>query len=97
MVGYLCFLAPFFWGWKLVFDSALLPAWGPVVILQVALLFIMRRWVDARFKESLLSTVLFPLGIAFIIAVVINGMARHLSGAGVSWKKRIYDKGSSVE
>jgi hypothetical protein len=53
--------------------------------------------VDARFKESLLATILFPLGITFIIAAVINGMARQLSGAGVSWKKRIYDKGSSVE
>lgn len=97
VVGYISFLAPFYWLWKMVFDSAFLPVWGPLVIFQVALLFIMRRWVDARFKESLLSTMLFPLGITFIIAVVINGMARQLSGAGVSWKKRIYDKGSPVE
>lgn len=95
VAGYICFLAPFYWLWKMAFDSAFLPVWGPLVILQVALLFIMRRWVDARFKESLLSTMLFPLGITFIIAVVVNGMARQLSGAGVSWKKRIYDKGSS--
>ena len=97
VAGYSCFLAPFFWGWKLVFDSALLPVWGPVVIVQVALLYIMRGMVDRRFKESMLSTLLYPLGITFIIAVVINGMARQLSGAGVSWKKRVYDKGSSVE
>jgi hypothetical protein len=45
----------------------------------------------------MLSTLLFPLGITFIIAVVINGMARQLSGAGVSWKKRTYDKDSLVE
>jgi chlorobactene glucosyltransferase len=97
VVGYISFLAPFFWLWKLAFDSAFLPVWGPLVILQVTLLFIMRRWVDTRFKESVLSTILFPLGITFIIAVVINGMARQLSGAGISWKKRVYDKSSSVE
>jgi chlorobactene glucosyltransferase len=97
VVGYISFLAPFFWLWKMAFDSASLPVWGPLVILQVTLLFIMRRWVDTRFKESVLSTILFPLGITFIIAVVINGMARQLSGAGVSWKKRVYDKSSSVE
>ena len=95
--GYICFLAPFFWLWKMGSSPVFVPAWGPLVIFQVALLFIMRRWVDARFKESLLSTLLFPLGITFIIAVVINGMARQLSGASVSWKKRIYDKSSSVE
>jgi chlorobactene glucosyltransferase len=97
VVGYSCFLAPFYWLWKMAFDSAFVPLWAPLVIFQVALLFIMRRWVDARFKESVLSTLLFPLGITFIIAVVLNGMARQVSGAGVSWKKRIYDKGSSVE
>jgi chlorobactene glucosyltransferase len=97
IAGYICFLAPFFWLWKMVFDSSFLPVWGPLVIFQVTLLIIMRRWVDARFKESVLSTILFPLGITFIIAVVFNGMARSLSGAGISWKKRIYDKGSSIE
>jgi chlorobactene glucosyltransferase len=95
--GYCCFLAPFFWTLKLVFDSAIVPAWAPLVLLQVSLIFIMRRSVDARFKESAISTALFPFGIAVLIAVVINGMARQLAGAGVSWKKRIYEKGSSVE
>ncbi|RJO62532.1 MAG: glycosyltransferase [Dehalococcoidia bacterium] len=96
ILGYISFLAPFYWLWKMAFDSAFPPVWGPLVIFQVALLFIMRRWVDARFKESLLSTILFPLGITFIIAVAINGMARQLAGTGVSWKNRVYDKGSSV-
>ena len=96
-VGYLTFLAPFYWLWRVLFSYTVMPEWAPLVIIQVALLFIMRRWVDARFKESRLSTVLFPLGITFVIAVVINGMGRQLAGAGVSWKKRTYDKESSVE
>ena len=91
IVGYLALLAPFFWLGKEIFTSSALPVWGPVVILQVALLYIMRGAVDRRFKESPLSTVMYPLGIAFIIAVVINGMARQITRAGVSWKKRVYD------
>jgi hypothetical protein len=67
------------------------------VIFQTGLLFIMRRWVDDRFKESLISTILFPLGMVFIIAVVINGMARQLAGMSVSWKQRFYDKGEPAE
>jgi chlorobactene glucosyltransferase len=97
VAGYCCFLAPFFWTWKLAFDSASVPAWAPLVLLQVALIFIMRRSVDARFKESVVSTALFPFGISVLIAIVINGMARQLAGAGISWKKRTYEKGSSVE
>jgi hypothetical protein len=94
--GYICFLGPFYWLFKMIFFSSLTPVWGPLVTLQVSFLFITRRWVDVRFKESLLSTFLYPLGIAFIIAVVLNGVARRLSGIGVSWKKRTYDKGSAV-
>jgi chlorobactene glucosyltransferase len=97
VAGYLCFLAPFFWLWKIIFSQTASPVWGPLVIFQVGLLFIMRRWVDERFKESLLATLLYPLGITFIIAVVVNGMARQMSGAGISWKKRTYDKQSSVK
>jgi chlorobactene glucosyltransferase len=97
VAGYVLFLGPFIWLLKMEFAFSVPLPWGALVITQAALLFIMRGWVDARFKESLGSTLLYPLGIVFIIGVVLNGMARRLSGAGVSWKKRTYDKGSSVE
>ncbi len=94
--GYVFFLAPFLWLVNLGMSENV-PVWAPLVLLQAALLLVMRRAVDARFKESVLSMLLFPLGIALLIGIVINGMARHLAGAGVSWKKRTYDKGAPVE
>jgi chlorobactene glucosyltransferase len=97
LAGYCCLLAPFFWLGVLAIEATSIPVWAPLVFTQVALILIMRRSVDTRFKESVISTLLFPLGISFLIAVVINGMARQLAGAGISWKKRIYDKGSLVE
>jgi len=97
VVGYITLLAPLYWLWKELFASASLPLWGPLVIFQVMLLFIMRGLVDSRFKESLLSTLLYPLGITFIVAVVIYGMALQVTGASVSWKKRVYHKTSSAE
>jgi cellulose synthase/poly-beta-1,6-N-acetylglucosamine synthase-like glycosyltransferase len=97
VIGYACFLAPFYWLVKIALSSSSIPIWAPLVIFQTGLLFIMRRWVDDRFKESLISTILFPLGMVFIIAVVINGMARQLAGMSVSWKQRFYDKGEPVE
>ena len=57
----------------------------------------MRRMVDSCFRESLLSTLSYPLGMAFLVIVVLYGMARQVAGVGVSWKKRVYDKASSVE
>jgi chlorobactene glucosyltransferase len=94
--GYAVYLAPFLWLFRLAFFAGV-PVWAPVVLIQVLLILAMRRAVDARFRESALSTLLFPFGIALLIAIVINGMARQLSGSGVSWKKRTYDKGSTAE
>jgi hypothetical protein len=94
IIGCLALLAPFYWLIRLLFSTGIPPLWGPLAIIQVALLFIMRRWVDARFKEGWLATLLYPLGIIFLIAVVINGMGRRLVGASVSWKKRSYDEDS---
>lgn len=93
VAGSACFLGPFLWlGHLLMASSA--PAWAPLVLLQVILLFIMRRAVDARFRESWLTTLTFPAGIVLIIAVVISGMARQLGRRGVYWKNRPYGKGT---
>jgi chlorobactene glucosyltransferase len=92
VLGCATLLVPFYWLIKLLLTTGTLPQWGPLVILQITLLFIMRRWVDAHFKEGWLATLLYPLGIIFLIAIVINGMGRRLAGASVSWKKRSYDE-----
>ncbi len=97
IIGYTCFVWPFFLLGRVAFSSSYIPVWAPLVIFQVGMLFIMRRWVDARFKESPVSTAFFPLGMVFLIAIVINGMARQLAGASVSWKQRVYARREPVE
>ena len=95
IIGCFTLLAPFYWLFNLLLTSVTPPLWGPLVIMQVTLLFIMRRWVDSHFKEGWLATLLYPPGIIFLIAVVINGMGRRLVGASISWKKRSYNENSS--
>jgi hypothetical protein len=95
VIGCLTLLAPFYWMINLLLTTGAPPLWGPLVIMQVALLFIMRRWVDAHFKEGWVATLLYPPGIVFLIAVVINGMCRSIIGVSISWKKRSYDNSSS--
>ncbi len=97
ILGYSTLLAPFYWAWQAVFVFPNPPAWAMLVFLQVGMIYIMRHMVDARFRESMLSTALFPLGMTYLILVVLYGMARQLAGAGVSWKKRVYDRASSVD
>ena len=97
LVGYMSFLAPFYWLWKEVFVLTSPPIWGPLVIFQVAVLFIMRWLIDSRFKESPVSALLHPLGMTFLVAAALYGMARQVAGVGVSWKKRVYGKASNIE
>jgi chlorobactene glucosyltransferase len=97
ILAYTTLLAPFYWAFRAAFIMNYPPAWIMLAILQVILIFIMRRMVDNRFGESLFSTLLYPVGMAFMVVVVLYGMARQVAGVGVSWKKRIYDKASSVE
>jgi hypothetical protein len=55
------------------------------------------RWlVDKRFKESIISTVLHPLGFSFLIITGLYAGSRQAVGAGVRWKERLYSKESSV-
>ncbi|MCL2706724.1 MAG: glycosyltransferase [Dehalococcoidia bacterium] len=96
-LGCFVLLAPLFWLVALFFMTDMLPQWGPLVIMQVALLLIMRRWADAHFKEDWTATLLYPLGIIFLIAVVANGMWRRLIGASISWKKRSYHSNSKQD
>ena len=97
IAGCTTLLAPFFWSLPAMFTLPGAPAWAMLVFLQVGMIYIMRRLVDARFRGSFLPTVLYPLGMTYLIAVVLYGMARQLTGAGVSWTKRVYTGTSSVE
>lgn len=97
IVGYMSFLAPFYWLWREVFRSVTPASWGPLIIYQVTVIFLMRWLVGSRFKESPVSVLLHPIGFAFWVAAGLYGMARQVVGRGIYWKRRLYDSTSSIE
>jgi chlorobactene glucosyltransferase len=97
VAGYVFFLAPFYWLWNELFVVPTSTGWGPVVIFQVATILVMRWLVDKRFKEPVVSTFLHPIGFSFLILIGLYAGSRQALGAGVRWKKRLYDRDSCVE
>lgn len=95
--GYVFFLAPFYWLWKELFVVSAPSVWREIIILQVATILVMRWLVDKHFKEPLISTLLHPLGFSFLFLSGLYAGSRRAAGAGVRWKKRLYDRQSSVE
>lgn len=96
VAGYIFFLAPFYWLW-----NELLMTQDPsnrvnILIFQVAMILGMRWIADSHFKESLVSTVLHPVGFLFLILVALNSLAQQIAGTGVQWKERLYKKESGV-
>ena len=69
----------------------------PLILVQVALIFLMRWLVDNRFGESVLATLLHPVGFLIWLFSAIWGLGLRLTHSGVSWKNRIYDGASQVE
>jgi chlorobactene glucosyltransferase len=96
VAGYLFFLAPFYWLWNELFVAATPSDWRLLIILQVIVIVFMRWLVDKRFRESIISTVLHPLGFSFLIVTGLYAGSRQAVGAGVRWKERLYSKESSV-
>jgi len=71
-------------------------AWQLLVVIQIAIMLIMRWQVDSRFREAPYSMWFHVLGIAFYILVVVYSGWRWLTGAPVTWKDRTYGKESTV-
>jgi len=97
IAGYLFFLAPFYWLWNELFivDASL--ALRAVVMSQVAILLAMRWLVDNHFKAPVISTLLHPIGLFFIILTCIYAIVQQAVGASVYWKNRLYGKESTAE
>lgn len=93
----MCFLLPFYSLWhEITFTdgSNILVA---VIIFQIANIYLMRRLSDRHFdNNSIISVILHPVGILFLILVVANAIARKLAGTGISWKERLYIEESST-
>ncbi len=96
VAGYIFFLAPFYWLWRELFVAADPSDWRLILIFQVAVIVFMRWLVDKHFHESIVSTVLHPIGFSFLILNGLYAGSRQAVGAGVRWKERLYNKESSV-
>ena len=95
--AYAFFLAPFYWLWNSLFVMSAPPDERPIIVSQVVIILFMRWLVDSRFKEPLVSTLLHPIGFSFLMLTALWGGMRRTVGAGVHWKKRLYDRESYVE
>jgi len=97
IVGYFFFLAPFYWLWKELFivDATLILR--AVAMSQVSIILTMRWLVDNHFKASVVSTMLHPIGLFYIILTCLYAIAQQVVGAGVCWKNRLYGKESTVK
>jgi len=96
-VGFFFFLAPFYWLWNGFYMVAAPVDWRAVVISQCVIILVMRWLVDSRFKEPVISLILHPVGISFLIVSCCSAMVRRVTGAGVQWKKRVYSQESCIE
>ena len=96
LAGYAFFLAPFYWLWNELFIKATPSDWRPIIVFQIAAVLVMRWLVDKRFNESIISTILHPIGFSFLIISGLYAGSRQAIGAGVHWKERLYSKESSV-
>ena len=68
----------------------LLPVSGkPFIAAEVALIYLIRTLLTARFRTSWLSCVLHPIGHALALAIGLNSWRRS-AGSGVTWKGRTY-------
>ncbi len=93
-LGAVVFLVPFYSLWQAVTSAS--PVL-PLTLFQVAVIFFMRCLADSRFGESVVATILHPIGLVIWLAAATWGMVRALTGTGVSWKKRVYDRTSEIE
>ena len=101
LAAYIFFLAPFYWAYVIPLNSLLsgniIIDAGMFVVLQIAVIFLMRLTVDWRFRGSKLSFIFHPLGTAFLMLTVFYGLARRALGAGVVWKDRVYQSISHIK
>lgn len=86
IVGALCFVM-FLWPFVAIFLAP--AALRPLVLAEIALIYLIRVILTARFRTSWLGCWLHPSGQALAFAIGLNSWRRSV-GPGVSWKGRIY-------
>jgi chlorobactene glucosyltransferase len=71
--------------------------WSMIIIMQVAVILIMRVLIDHRFRHSRRYFLLQPAGVLFWLLCACNGFIRRFTKQGARWKQRTYKPGSKVE
>jgi chlorobactene glucosyltransferase len=97
VIGYVFYLAPFYWLWNEFFVVTTATEWRTMVVLQVILVILMRWLIDNHFKEPAVSAFLHPIGFTYLYLAVLYGSARHIIGKGVQWKDRLYSDDTGVD
>ncbi len=83
-----CFQAAcFFWPFVAIFFAPSSLRW--VIGMQIALIFLIRFLLAARFRTSWLGALLHPLGVLLLMLIGLNSW-RLSHGRGVVWKGRTY-------
>ena len=69
--------------------------WPPLILnlllIQIALVFIIRITLSFRFKTRILDVLLHPFSMIYIILIAANSVFQAKFGHGVYWKGRTYD------
>ncbi len=85
----LCFLAPC----VLLF---LVSHHRKQIVIEVALIYLIRIILTVRFRTSWLSCVFHPIGHALALAIGLNSWLKMASGGGVTWKGRKYSRSTGM-
>jgi len=96
LAAFFLLLVPFLWLTESILSGSVGETLYLPVILSVAALLLMRWLVDRHFQQSVVSTLLHPLGISFMLAVGLSGIFRRITRRGIRWKGRDYDADSGV-
>ena len=93
--GFLFYLAPFIWLWQGI-SAGYAILWVTIVGGQVCLIYLMRGFLDRRFKNSLIASFLHPFGFIFLLLSAFRALFLQVMGIGIYWKRRLYDKESCI-
>lgn len=91
-IAYALYLAPFYTLWEELFVFPTPTDWLNITIFQVAIIMVMRWLVDSHFRNPLVSTLMHPAGLIFLILDVVYALSCRIIGTGIQWKDRLYDK-----
>ncbi len=97
LAAYFFYVAPFFFLWQQFIGHPGPQALSFIIMLQVCIVLFIRFIISHRLRESVFSPLLHLPGIIFLMVNAVLACVRWVTGAGVTWKDRLYNRGSSVK